>query len=73
MSVAKVIEITSTSAKSFEVRWRYQAGTGPTLIKTSEILFAGIATSSSRSSPVRSGRAYEVVYVTNAPARVPPL
>ena len=40
------------TARPVTLQVRYQAGTaGPTLIKTSEILFAGIATSSSSSSP----------------------
>ena len=40
------------TARPVTLQVRYQAGTaGPTLIKTIEILFAGIATSSSSSSP----------------------
>ena len=46
--ISSVYEFT---ARAVTLQVRYQAGTGPTLIKTSEILFAGIATSSSSSSP----------------------
>ena len=46
--ISSVYEFT---ARAVTLQVRYQAGTGPTLIKTSERLFAGIATSSSSSSP----------------------